>query len=61
VQVEPASVDFVNDETGKRGYVNWEDENMNIGLPVAYSPCIVSSATLLSLPTSDLCVLCVCA
>ena len=35
VQVEPTCVDFVNDETGKGGKVNWEDDNMNIGLPVS--------------------------
>jgi len=37
VQVEPTSVKTVNDETGEKGYVNWEDENMNIGLPVQHN------------------------
>jgi len=37
VQVEPTSIKTVNDETGEKGYVNWEDENMNIGLPVQHN------------------------
>ena len=41
IQVEPTSVGTVNDEKGDKGAVNWEDQNMNIGLPV---PACVSGA-----------------
>ena len=34
VQVEPTLVKTANDETGKSGSVNWQNEDMNIGLPV---------------------------
>ena len=34
MQVEPTLVKTANDETGKSGSVNWENEDMNIGLPV---------------------------